>query len=249
MTVQLYLGDCIEVMATLPTGSMDAIICDLPYGTTYCKWDAVIPLEAMWQQIKRILKDNGPFVTTADEPFKSALVMSNPKWFRHEWVWNKVHATNFANANHMPMKIHEHVVVFCGKKSVYNPQKTKGAVNHKQGSSRKNISETRMISDRTTDDLSGLKFPQSIQVFEKHSSHCGLHPTQKPVALYEYLVRTYTNEGDVVLDFAMGSGTTAIACINTNRNFIGCDNNPDYFSVAQKRIVAAQAQLEVSSNV
>lgn len=240
--ITLHNGNCLDVMKTLPSASIDAIITDLPYGTTYCKWDTVIDLDQMWSQVKRVLKKNRPFVTTSDQPFTSILIASNPKWFRHNWVWNKINATNFANCNHQPMKIHEDIVVFAEGKTTYNPQKTAGKVNHAQGASTANRSETRKIDKRVADDLSGMKFPKSIQEFAKHSSQCGLHPTQKPVELYEYLIRTYTNGGDVVLDIAMGSGTTGVACINTGRRFIGIEIEKDYCDLTKRRLDEAQAR-------
>lgn len=243
VSVTLYNDDCLNAMKILPDSSIDAIITDLPYGTTYCKWDTIISLDQMWLQVKRVLKKNRPFVTTSDQPFTSILIASNLKWFRHNWVWNKVNATNFANCNHQPMKIHEDIVVFAQGKTTYNPQKTTGKANHAQGSSRLNKSETRKIEQRVEDDFSGMKFPKSIQEFAKHSSQCGLHPTQKPVELYEFLINTYTNEGDVVLDIAMGSGTTGVACANTGRNFIGMETTEEYFRLAEKRIADAQLQL------
>jgi site-specific DNA-methyltransferase (adenine-specific) len=236
MNTTLIQGDCLQEMAKLPEGSIDLVLTDPPYGTTACKWDAAIPFEPMWEQLKRVTKKNGAIVMTASQPFTSALVMSNPKWFRCEWIWDKVNAANFANANKQPLKNHESVLVFAKCQTTYNPQKVPGAKNHVQGKSTVNASETRLINGRVEDDVSGMKYPKSIQTFAKHSSQCGLHPTQKPVALMEYLIKTYTNEGDTVLDFTMGSGTTGVACKNTNRKFIGIELDKEYFDIASKRI-------------
>jgi site-specific DNA-methyltransferase (adenine-specific) len=233
---QVICGDCLEVMKDIPSESIDMILCDLPYGTTACKWDTIIPFEPLWEQYKRIIKDNGAIVLTASQPFTSALVMSNIKMFKYEWIWNKCNPTNFASANKQPLKYHENVLVFSNKQSVYNPQKYQGKINHKQGNSKKNFAETRGNIKRTDDDLSGIKFPKSIIEFSKHSSQCGLHPTQKPVALFEYLIKTYTNEGDLVLDNCAGSGTTGVACINLNRNYILIDIEPTYCDIAKQRI-------------
>ena len=169
------------------------------------------------------------------QPFTSALVMSNPKMFKYEWVWDKKNPTNFASANKQPLKYHENILIFYQKQPTYNPIKWQGNKNHKQGNSKENFAETRGNIKRVGDDLSGMKFPKSIIEFSKHSSQCGLHPTQKPVALIEYLIKTYTNEGETVLDFTMGSGTTGVAAKNLNRNFIGIELDKGYFEIATKR--------------
>lgn len=234
--INLYNGDCLEVMKEIPTGSVDMILCDLPYGTTYASWDSVIPSKQLWASYKRLIKKNGAIVLFGVQPFSSYLITSNPEMFKYQWVWNKVNGSNFANANRQPLKCHEDILVFYEGQCLYNPQKTVGKPNHVQGSSKKNVSETRLISDRVGDDLSGLKHPKSIQTFSKHSSQCGLHPTQKPVDLCEYLIKTYTNEGEWVLDNTMGSGTTGVACVNTSRNFIGIEKDEKYFEIAKERI-------------
>lgn len=213
------------------------ILCDLPYGTTYCSWDAVIPFEPLWAEYKRIAKPTTPIVLTASQPFTSALVMSNPEMFRYEWIWDKANPTNFANAKRQPLKQHENILVFYKEPCHYDPQKTPGKPNHKQGKSTKNISETRLISGRAADDLSGMKYPKSILLFPKHSSQVGLHPTQKPVDLFSYLIRTYTVLGDIVLDNCVGSGTTAIAALRERRQFIGIEKDPKYVEVALNRIL------------
>lgn len=237
-TTTLLHGDCLELMQLIPDGSVDMILCDLPYGTTACKWDSVIPFEPLWEQYRRVTKKNAAIVLTASQPFTSALVMSNPSMFRYEWVWNKTHAANFPNANKQPLKIHENVLVFSQSQTTYNPQKVQGAKNHNQNNDRPFQSDYRVMAKRVDCDLSGMKHPKSIQEFPKHSSSCGLHPTQKPVALMEYLIRTYTNHGQLILDNTMGSGTTGVACINTGRRFIGIESDDEfgYFDTCIKRI-------------
>lgn len=244
---RFYNEDCFDAMRDIPDGAIDMILCDLPYGTTYAKWDSVLDLDALWKEYLRLIKDNGAIVLTASQPFTSQLVMSKPDLFRHEWIWDKKNAANFANAKIGPLKQHENVLVFGKNKVKYNPIKVQGKPNHKQGkNANKNISETRLISDRVDDDLSGMKFPKSIIEFPKHSSQVGLHPTQKPVEFFEYLIKTYTNENEIVLDNTAGSGTTAIAAINTNRKWVCIEkkpktDNPDedrdeYYKIAIERI-------------
>ena len=234
---KIYNEDCLEGMKRIPDKSIDMILADLPYGTTNCKWDTIIPLEPLWEQYERIIKDNGAVVLTASQPFSSTLVMSNPKLFRYEWVWDKKNPTNFAMAKKQPLKYHETILVFAKKQTEYYPIKWRGKPNHKQGLLKNDQrSEVYGKIKRTKDNLSGMKYPRSIIEISKHSSQGGLHPTQKPVALFEYLVKTYTNEGDVVLDNCMGSGTTAIAAINTNRNFIGFEMDENYHKLANQRI-------------
>ena len=234
---KIYNEDCLEGMKRIPDKSIDMILADLPYGTTNCKWDTIIPLEPLWEQYERIIKDNGAVVLTASQPFSSALVMSNPKLFRYEWVWDKKNPTNFAMAKKQPLKYHETILGIAKKQTEYYPIKWRGKPNHKQGLL-KNDQQSEVYGKikRTKDNLSGMKYPRSIIEISKHSSQGGLHPTQKPVALFEYLVKTYTNEGDVVLDNVMGSGTTAIAAMNTNRNFIGFELDETYFNIANERI-------------
>ena len=235
MDAKLYLGDCLEILPTLPDKSVDAIITDLPYGTTACKWDVIIPLEPMWRQIKRVCR--GAFVTTTSQPFTSALVMSNPKHFSHSWIWNKRYPANYPLAKKQPMKIHEDVLVFGGN---YNPIMTERKNPIKKGAN-KGASVFRGGLERK--DYIGKvythKYPESIILFPTRQEK-SLAPTQKPVTLYEYLIRTYTNEGDIVLDFCMGSGTTGVACKNTNRNFIGIEKELKYFEIAKSRIMGVE---------
>jgi len=245
MSVELHLGDCLEVMKSMPDKSVDAIITDLPYGTTACSWDEIIPFEPMWEQVERINK--GVFVTTASQPFTSKLVMSNPKWFRYEWIWIKNRGSNFALAHKMPMKEHESILVFSKEPAQYNPimqersetgkQRVKTVINP----STKSIHYGGLVAKEGR-MCEKLRLPSSWQKF---NCEVGLHPTQKPIALYSYLIRTYTNEGDVVLDVTMGSGTTGVACVQTGRNFIGIEIDPTYFAIAEKRISEAQLQLRL----
>jgi DNA modification methylase len=232
----LYLGDCLDILPNLPDNSVHCIIADLPYGTTYAPWDSIIPLGLLWEQYKRIIIGNGALIFTASQPFTTTLIQSNLSWFKYEWIWDKQNPANFANAKKQPLKQHENVLVFSKGQSPYYPIKTPGKPNHKQGVSKKNVSETRLISDRVEDDLSGMKYPKSILYFPKHSSQCGLHPTQKPVDLISYLIRTYTQPGEVVLDNVMGSGTTGLAALQEGRKFIGIEKDSKYFEIACKRL-------------
>ena len=243
--MNLMKGDCLERMKEIPDGSVDMVLCDLPYGTTACKWDAVIPFEALWSEYRRVCKADSAIVLTASQPFTSALVMSNPKGFRHGWVYKKSCASNFAQASYAPMKEHEDVLVFSVEKARYFPIKEERqgggasrvkyafseASRHKSGEF---IGDMRGDFNPVADDL---RFPSSVREFNNRAAgDRGHHPTQKPVALMEYLIRTYTNEGDTVLDNTMGSGTTGVAAANTGRKFIGIERDDKYFAIAQKRI-------------
>lgn len=232
----LYCGDCLDVMPTLSDNSVHSVLADLPYGTTYCKWDAVIPLDKLWQQYKRLIIGGGALAFTASQPFTTSLIQSNLPWFKYEWIWDKENASNFANSKKQPLKQHENIVVFSDGQSPYYPIRAQGKRNHVQGKSKSNVSDTRLISERVEDDLSGMKYPKSILYFPKHSSQGGLHPTQKPVDLMAYLILTYTREGETVLDNSMGAGTTGVACIQTKRKFIGIEKDQKYFDVACERL-------------
>ena len=241
--IELMQGDCLEVMKDIEDKSVDMILADLPYGTTACKWDTIIPFEPLWEQYKRIIKDNGAIVLTASQPFTSALVMSNPKMFKVAIVWNKKKAGNFVQGNIQPLKIHEDVLIFYSKQPTYNPQKTlldkpqkvrNGAKNRQDRKEAGGFGGTVIYSDKFE---TKKKLPTTIVEISKDNYGKNVfHPTQKPVALFEYLIKTYTNEGDLVLDNCMGSGTTGVACKNLNRNFIGIELDPDYFKIAEKRI-------------
>jgi site-specific DNA-methyltransferase (adenine-specific) len=246
--IDLRLGDCLEVMQTIPDKSINAIICDLPYGTTACKWDSVIPFEPLWAQYKRIIKDNGAIVLTASQPFTSALVMSNLKWFKYEWIWEKAVGSNFATVKYQPMKEHENILVFGNGKINYYPQMQerkgtcKGKIpNYTNTNSKSKGQKTEVYnslpSNRDGKIYSILRNPSSVQFFNNRiANDRGNHPTQKPVTLMEYLVKTYTNQGDTVLDNCMGSGTTGVACKNLGRKFIGIEQDANYFEIAKKRI-------------
>lgn len=245
--MQLMHGDCLDLMAQIPDGSVDMIMCDLPYGTTACKWDSVIPFEPLWAHYKRVIKCNGAIVLTASQPFTSSLVMSNAEMFRHEWVWIKNAGSNFANTVREPFKEHESVLVFSRGKWTYNKQMQRrtGAGVHLVG---KRVGTGLASSDNYRVGLVGpgyeslpeMRVPSSWQRFNRER---GLHPTQKPVALMEYLIRTYTNEGETVMDNCMGSGTTGVACANTGRKFIGIEKDAGYFAISQRRIEQARQQL------
>ena len=231
-------GDCLEKMKDIPDKSIDMILCDLPYGTTACKWDTVIPFEPLWEQYKRIIKDRGAIVLFGSEPFSSYLRMSNIKQFKYDWVWEKNTQTNGMNANKQPLFNYEVISVFYTKQCLYNPQKEQG----KPYTIRRNKPKIDSVYGNTgvkngfTTTNSG-RYPKRII---KISVERGLHPTQKPVALLEYLIKTYTLEGETVLDNTMGSGSTGIACLNTKRNFIGIEKDDKYFGIAKKRIEDAQ---------
>lgn len=239
MENKIHLGDCLEIMKQIPDGSIDMVLCDLPYGTTQNKWDSVLPLDLLWQQYKRILRENGVVILTASQPFTSVLVVSNLKMFKHEWIWNKNRGSNFANTVREPMKEHESVLVFANKKWTYNKQ-----MEQRKGSGADRVKYIVNPSTETTNygDLSNkqptkygeLRVPSSVQKFNTDTS--GKHPTIKPLGLFEYLIKTYTNENELILDNCIGSGTTAIACMNTNRNFIGIEKDENYFNIANKRI-------------
>mgnify|MGYP000361296573 CR=1 FL=1 len=234
---QLMLGDCLEKMAEIPTGSVDLVLTDPPYGTTACAWDAVIPFEPMWVAVRRVLKPSGAAVFTSSQPFTSALVMSNPREFRHEWIWEKTAATGFFNAKKAPLRAHESVLVFAGAPPTYRPQKRSGATIKRVNPSYADHGNVygKAVSVREP-YCSTERYPRSVVVFPKDNRMRATHPTQKPVALMEYLIRTYTNEGETVLDFAMGSGTTGVSCVNTDRKFIGIERDPRYFDMASQRL-------------
>lgn len=244
--IKLLHGDTLEQMATLPDGSVDMILCDLPYGTTACKWDTVIPFEPLWEQYKRLIKKNGAIVLFASQPFTTVMISSNVEMFHHSWVWNKRFAANYAQAKRSPQKIHEDIVVF-GKTPIYIPQMTKRDKPIKKG---KNGGAEMYggVSGLGRKDYIGKvydeKYPETILNFSSREEMRGLHPTQKPVALCEYLIRTYTNEGETVLDNTMGSGTTGVACVNTNRHFIGIERDDKYFAIATKRIDEAMNPIQ-----
>ena len=240
--IRLIHGDCLEVMVDIPDGSVDAVIADPPYGTTACKWDSVIPLEPMWAQLKRVIKPNGAIVLFGSQPFTTALIASNMREFKYELIWDKGRGFEPQLANIRPMKAHENVLVFCRQKTPYNAQMVpcephtvkRKSLNKADGTGQNIFGSTPQTKTYTA------RFPTSIV---KAGFARGLHPTQKPVALMEYLIRTYTNEGETVLDFTMGSGTTGVACVKTKRNFIGIELDDGYFKIAEQRIMETEPPI------
>jgi len=236
----IWLGDCLELMQNIPAKSVDMILCDLPYGTTACKWDSVIPFEPLWKQYERIIKDNGAIVLTASQPFTTILISSNIKLFRYELIWQKDKASGFLNANKIPLKAHENVLVFYKKLPTYNPQKTIGGLQRKR--TRKKPTHEVLgktgVNEKHVIWQDNTRYPISVLEFDVDTINHSLHPTQKPIALMEYLIKTYTNEGETVLDNCAGSGTTAIACLNTNRNYICIEKEPKYYEIILNRIAA-----------
>jgi site-specific DNA-methyltransferase (adenine-specific) len=239
---KVICGDCIEIMKDIPNKSIDMILCDLPYNTTACHWDVLIPFEPLWEQYKRIIKDNGAIVLTASQPFTSALVMSNIKMFKYELIWDKVQGKQPFLAKIQPMKSHENILLFSKGKMTYNPQMWKGkAYTDKRAGQLDNtthwVGHKRMDYENKSD-----RYPITV-IKANNPNRAGQHPTQKPVALFEYLIKTYTSVGDVVLDNTIGSGTTAVAAINTGRNFIGIEMDKGYCDIANKRIQEAREKL------
>lgn len=239
--VLLYRGDCLEEMSKIPDGSVDLVLTDPPYGTTACKWDSVIPFEPMWSQLKRVAKKNAAIVLFGSEPFSSALRMSNITQYKYDWVWDKQIPVGVSYARFQPMRQTENLSVFCSGGTPYFPQLVKRDKPIKHGGN--TYSDTSPISARKTGVgfAKTYEFKQPINLISLRRVRVGtVHPTQKPVALLEYLIRTYTNEGETVLDFTMGSGSTGVACVNTNRNFIGIELDAGYFEIAEKRIEDAR---------
>lgn len=240
-TIRLMFGDCLERMQELPDNSIDAVICDPPYGTTACKWDSIIPLEPMWTQLERVTKFNSAIVLNSSQPFTTTLINSRIERFKYCWIWEKEKGTMPMNAPYQPLKVHEEIVVFSLAASTYSkngsmkyfPQITKGTPHGiTKTSPRKMTFHSQDLTIEHAANL-GTRYPRSVQQFQTERN---FHPTQKPVALIEYLIRTYTNENKTVLDFTMGSGTTGVACINTNRKFIGIELDPTYYGIAAGRI-------------
>ena len=243
MTYELTHGDCLEKMKYIPDGSVDMVLADPPYGTTACKWDSIIPLEPMWEQLKRIIKPNGAIVLFGSEPFSSALRMSNIKNYKYDWVWKKSRPTGGMLAKKRPLLDIENIIVFYSKQCIYNIQGVKDcSITHINTVGRKKGSGVRG-ADRKQDSYMQTKtnYPRRILEFSSPHNVGSFHPTQKPVALMEYLIKTYTNGGETVLDFTMGSGTTGVACANTGRSFIGIELDYVYFDIAQNRIAKAFA--------
>ena len=239
MLNQIFNEDCLEGMKRIPDKSVDMILCDLPYGTTGCKWDTIIPFEALWAEYERVIKGNGAIVLTAAQPFTSALVMSNPGLFRYEVIWEKDKGVDFGNANRKILNAHESVLFFYKKQPVYNRQDFPGAPYVKRNNNTETGHNLNFSGNKGgVWENKGTRAPKSVLKFNRVSAggQRPLHPTQKPEELFEFLIKTYTNEGEIVLDNCMGSGTTAIACMNTKRNYIGFEMDETYFNLANKRI-------------
>jgi len=250
--IKVFLGDCLELYKNIEPKSIDLILTDLPYGTTACKWDTIIPFDKLWEMVNYLLKPNGAFITTASQPFTSALVMSNPKMFRYEYVWDKVKGSGFLNANKMPIIRHEEVLVFYNALPTYNKQLKKRNSNSHSLGKVENYTKNEPKNTGGVYGMQGIEFkkrniiqdyslknPDSIIEFSvgnNRGKYKRYHPTQKPIALFQYLLKTYSNEGMAIFDPCMGSGTTGIACKNTNRSFIGIEKDEAYFKIAEQRI-------------
>lgn len=245
MSYELYQGDCLEIMKNIKDKSVDMILCDLPYGvTSKNKWDTIIPYEPLWKEYKRIIKDNGAIILFGQDKFTARTMLSNEKMHRYNLIWNKVLTSGFLNAGRMPLREHEDIMVFYKKLPTYNPQFTEGKPLHGMGEKFKKIKN----SNNNYNDFNSCnnpsanregdtkKYPKSILTFPRKASSKMLHPTEKPVELLEYLIKTYSNENDVILDNCMGSGGTGVACLKTNRSFIGIELDKGYFNIAKERI-------------
>ena len=249
--MNLFCGDALQMMYMIPDGSVDMVLTDPPYGTTACKWDSVIPFEPMWAHLKRITKKNGAIVMTASQPFTSALVMSNVEMFKYEWVWEKTRPSGHVHAKNKPMKKHENLLVFSSGTTVHATQSTSRMNYNPQGLQKMPEGTMRVRSDKGSDSVMSKRKSHKPTAYEftgypdsvlkvPNPNRDSLHPTQKPVALMEYLIKTYTNEGETVLDFAMGSGTTGVAAKNLNRDFIGIEMDEAYFKIALERIASCR---------
>lgn len=255
VSIQLHKGDCLEIMPSISDNSIDMILCDLPYGTTKCKWDKIIPLDLLWKQYNRIVKNNGAIVLFSQMPFTFKLYNSQPKLFRYEWIWDKNIGTGFLNAKKMPLKRHENILVFYKKLPTYNPQFEYGYKSYaKKSSTDGQIYREGIAGHFSTSD--GCRYPKDILNFTNHNGklwgkdadEVAFHSTHKPIPLLEYLIKTYTNEGETVLDNCMGSGSTGVACVNTNRNFIGIEKDDRFFEIAEYRIKNNQTDKPHSAN-
>ena len=242
----LLLGDCLEKMSEIPDGSIDMVMTDPPYGTTACKWDSIIPLEPMWEHLKRVIKPNGAIVMMASQPFTTTLIASNMKMFKYCWIWEKERPTNIFGMKHRPGKVHEDIVVFYSKQPVYNPI-TEPSKQPRNNDRRRNKSQRGAMNTIETLGTTKAKISSSydptrrqprsvLKISRGTRGKKRLHPTQKPVALMEYLIKTYTQEGETILDFCMGSGTTGVACKNLDRRFVGIEKDETYFEIAKARI-------------
>ena len=244
---KIYFGDCLELMPKIADKSIDMVLCDLPYGTTQCAWDSVINLANLWREYARVVKPNGAVLLFAQTPFDKVLGASNLLMLKYEWIWEKTQATGHLNAKKMPMKAHENILVFYKQLPIYNPQKTDGHIRKVSSAKnraacivRRNKKEDYLYNKEMAESVTGYdsteRYPRSVLKYKTDKQKLSLHPTQKPVALCEYLIRTYTNEGETVLDNCIGSGTTAVACKQSGRNFIGIEKERKYFDIAHNRI-------------
>lgn len=235
--IELWHGDCLELMKNIPDGVVDLVLCDLPYGTTRNKWDIIIPLDRLWKEYRRVTKKNGAIVLFAQTPFDKILGASNLDMLKYEWIWEKHQGTGHLNARKMPMKSHENILVFYRQLPTYNPQWESGKPYTRTTCSSHSTNYGKQ-KDNVTSVSDGGRYPKDVLRFGKAETDRHLHPTQKPVALLEYLIKTYTNEVETVLDNSMGSGSTGVACVNTNRRFIGIELDDEYFEIAKKRVEA-----------
>lgn len=238
--IDLYNGDCLELMKNISDKSVDMILCDLPYGTTHNKWDSQIPFDKLWNEYERIIKDNGAMVFTVQGLFSARMIVSNEKLYRYSLIWEKTKAGGFLNARRMPLQAHEDILAFYKKLPTYNPQMEEGKPYVKKtvtNGDESNYGKFERVGQVNVNK--GERFPRSV-IKISNDNHKSIHPTQKPIALLEYLIKTYTNEGETVLDNCMGSGSTGVACVNTNRNFIGIELDKDYFNIAKQRITGNQ---------
>lgn len=244
---RIYNMDCLEGMKAIPTGSVDMILCDLPYGTTQCEWDKIIPFPELWKEYERVIKDTGAIILTAKQPFTTELIQSNRKLYRYNLVWIKNIGTRYMDANIMPLQQHEDICVFYKKKPTYNPQMESGYERKRSRASSKRQCKAAEVYNKaicTKDYDSTERYPISVMYFPSDKHKEAIHPTQKPVALFEYLIRTYTNKGDTVLDNCIGSGTTAVACIRTGRHYIGFEKKKEYYEAAEQRVSTTQLTID-----
>jgi site-specific DNA-methyltransferase (adenine-specific) len=244
---RIHQGDCLILMKEIPDKSVNLILCDLPYGVTNRnKWDCIIPIELLWKEYKRVLKEKGIIILTATQPFASRLIMSNLEMFRYDLIWEKPLATGFLNANRMPLRNHESILVFYNSLPIYNPQKTEGKpYKMVRRSDSTDYGEVKNLHQETN-NVDGKRFPKSVIKFSSDKEK--LHPTQKPLALFEYLILTYSDKGALVLDNCMGSGTTAVACLNLNRNFIGIELEQKYIDICNKRIMEVKSGCDANDD-
>lgn len=235
---KIHHGDCLELMPKIPDKTVDMILCDLPYGVTQNHWDSLISLDKLWNEYKRIIKENGAIILTAQDKFSAKLMLSNEKMHKYNLIWDKKLSSGFLNANRMPLRIHEDILVFYDKLLTYNPQKVVGEKNHSKGKMKSEINNNygKYGKQDNTNVLGNMKHPTSIIPIQKTHPSKSIHPTEKPVALFEYLIKSYSNEGNLVLDNCIGAGTTAVACQRTNRKFIGIEKELKYINIANKRL-------------